>query len=318
MSVNFASAAPSYSVAPLIIDLTAEPRDIITRTITITNTGTQPVTIFPSVNNISLTEGGTIEEFLPPVMSDRTASLAAWLEISRKGIDLPLGGTATVDLTLRVNPNPKPGVYHAFIGFGYGRNTDEAGNMVERGVAPGTIVTVTIEDDRRSLLKLSRFFIDRFITKTGNEAAVYSITNPGDEPLVPTGDIIIYDTRGREVSALRVNEANEVIPPGGEHTFSATVPTEGMFGKYRAHLSVEYGGAQLASMQDTTYFYVFPLTTVLIVFAVLAVIVTVGAILIHKRYVDTDDVEDSELISFKVRNEHTAEKKEHDIDLTQQ
>jgi hypothetical protein len=308
----------SYTIAPLIIDTKAEPRDIITKTITITNTGAQPVTLFPTVNNISLTEGGTIEEFLPPVMSDRTASLASWIEISRRGIDLPMNGSKTIDLTLRINPNPQPGVYHAFIGFGFGGNQDEAVAQVARGQAPGTIVTVTIEDKKREFLKLSRFIIDRFVTKTGNQAAVYTIRNPGDETLIPEGEIIIYDGKGAEVAALKVNEEGQSIPPGEERQFNATVPTSGLFGKYKAFLSVEYGSAQLASLQDTVFFYVFPLKTILIIFGILAVIVAVLSTYIHRRYMNEEEVDDSEYLSFHVRDMHTAESKEHDIDLKKQ
>lgn len=310
-----AHAAPMYSVAPLIIDTKAEPRDIITKTITLTNTGTQQVTVYPTVNNISLTDGGTIEEFLQPVMDDRTASLSSWIEIIRGGVDLAIGESKTLDLTLRIHPEPKPGIYHAFIGFGNGRNRDVAEKQVKQGQAPGTIVTVTIEDKRRSVLKLSKFIIDRFILKTGNQAAVYTIKNPGEESLVPRGDIIIYDSRGKEVGSLLVNENGESIDPGMEHQFTATVPTQGLFGKYKAFLSVEYGGAQLSSMQDTAFFYVLPLKKVLIILGVLAVMVVFIALYIHRRYFDDTPDADSELLTFKVRDAHTAPAQDHDINL---
>ncbi len=312
---SLAHAEISYTVQPLIIDTEAQPRDILTKTITITNNGSQPVTIYPSVNNISLTDGGTIQEFLPAVMSDRTTSLASWIEISRKGIDIPNGTSKTVDVTLRINPNPVPGVYHAFVGFGFGGNQLEAEDQVARGKAPGTIVTVTIKDNKREFLKLSRFIIDRFVTGGGNEAAVYSIRNPGDETLIPTGEIILYDNRGAEVGSLPVNADKESIPPGEEREFKAEVPSRGLFGKYKAFLSVEYGTAQLASVQDTAYFYVFPFKIIMSILGGVSILVIIIALYLHRRYFDDSPVDDSDPLPLHIRDT-VSEAAHHDIDLS--
>jgi hypothetical protein len=306
--------AASYSVTPMVIDEDVKPRDIIQKVISITNTGAQPVTVFPSVNNISLDSGGGIQEFIPQVMSDQTSSLAAWIEISRAGIDIKIGETKTVTLTLRINPNPQEGEYHAFVGFGNGRNRDEAEAMVTRGDAPGTVVTVNFAEKKTSLLKLSRFLVDRFITSAENNGAAYVIKNPGDEALVPSGEIIFYDKRGVEVASLPVNPDKVAINSGGEHTFDVTVPSDGLFGKYKAFLSVEYGTAQLASVQDTAFFYVLPLRATLIGVGIFLIIVVLISLYVHRRYFD-DNVEDgSELLPVHIRDT-ASDPLHHDIDL---
>jgi hypothetical protein len=307
-------AAPSYTVTPLVIDEEVEVRDILERKITITNTGDTPVTIYPTVNNISIDAGGSIQQFQTQVMSDQTTSLAAWIEIGRGGINLMAGEVETVKLTLRINPNAAPGVYHAFVGFPYGGNRDEAERMVARGDAPGVVVTTTLDDTRLSLLKLSRFIIDRFVTSNNNSAASYTITNPGDEPLVPTGDVIFYNSRGEEIGALPVNPDGTSIPPGGEQVFESSVPTDGLFGKYKAFLSVEYGTQNVASVQDTTFFYIFPIKTVLIVLALMAIIVIVSSLYVHRTYFDDGADDGSELLPVHVR-ESVSDPRHHDIDL---
>ncbi|QQR65252.1 hypothetical protein IPH92_01575 [Candidatus Kaiserbacteria bacterium] len=311
-----AHATTSYTVSPMVIDLKSEARDIVEKEITITNTGTAPVTIYPSVNNISLQEGGTIDKFLAPVESDRTTSLASWLEISRLGIDLQSGAAKTVKLTVRVTPNPVPGTYHAFIGFGNGGNRDEAEKQVVNGQAPGIVVTLTIADDTNEFLKLSKFIVSRFVTKVDNQAAVFTFTNPGDEVLVPQGEIILYDSTGKEVGTMPVNNENVSISPGGEYTFTGAVPTKGLFGKYKAFLSVEYGTTQRASIQDTSFFYVFPLKLLLIFLAGCILLVAVLAWYVHKKYFGEDDLDDhSERLTVHVRDSQ-SEPKHHDVDLT--
>lgn len=311
-----AHAQIAYTVSPLVMDLEAKARDIITKTIILTNTGTVPVTVYPTVNNISLTEGGTIEEFVPQVMSDRTRSLASWIEVSRRGIDLIPGEPYTLPVTFRMSPDPVPGTYHALIGFGYGRNQDEAKKQVEGGRAPGSIITLTVPDDRNEFLKLSRFIIDRFVTSAENQAAAYTFTNPGDETVVPEGEIILYDATGREVGSVAVNEEKVSIPPGGEHTFRASVPVEGLFGKYKAFLSIEYGSVNRASLQDTSFFYALPLERLILIFVVLALFVALISWYFHRRYLD-EDADDSDRIVLHVR-ESASEAKEHDINLKKQ
>jgi hypothetical protein len=316
VSPLFTQAAPSTSVVPLVIDADVEVRDIEEHIITLTNTGDVPVTIYPTVNNISLNEGGTIQEFLTPVESDQKTSLSSWIEISRAGIDLMAGDVKTVTLTLRINPNAVPGEYHAFVGFAHGGNRDEAERMVARGDAPGTVVRVKLEDDRVFLLKLSRFLVDRFVTDTENEAATYVIKNPGDESLIPHGEVIFYDSRGVEIASTPVNPDKEIIGPGEEKVFVSGVPTDGMFGKYKAFLNVEYGVQNLASIQDTTFFYVFPLRTLLMMLGGLILVVLVLSLYVHRKYFDEVVDDGSELLPVHVRDS-VSDPLHHDIDLRQ-
>jgi hypothetical protein len=307
-------ASVAYSVTPLVLNESLEARDIVTRELKINNIGDTPVTLYPTVNNISLKEGGTIEKFLPPVESDRTSSLASWIEISRAGMNLKPGESKTIPITFRINPNPVPGAYHAFIGFGHGRNRDEAELLVANGQAPGVVASVNIEDKKNEVLKLSRFMVQRFIVKTHNEAALYEFKNPGDEVLVPKGEIIIYDHTGKEVQTIPVNAESTRIEPGGFYTFKAPIAIGGMFGKYKAFLSVEYGNTQRGSVQDTSFFYVFPLRTLAVVLGGLMCAVAFAAWYAHRKYFDVE-LDDSDRLTMHIRDGQ-SEPLHHDIDLT--
>jgi len=308
-----AEALTAYTITPLVIDIPIEARDIITKEITITNTGDQQISLYPTVNNISLAEGGTIQEFLSPVQSDRTASLAAWIEISRLGIDINPGESKTIPVTFRIHPSPVPGTYHAFIGFGNGHNRTEVEKLLKLGQVPGTVITATIAEKRNEFMKLSKFIVSRIVTRNDNQAAVYTFTNPGDEPVIPKGEIILYDPTGKEVGAIPVNEEGAVVPPGGERSFTAQVPADGLFGKYKAFLSVEYGTTQRALVNDTSFFYVFPLNVMLSILGVLIIAAGGTAWYVHQRYLD-EDLDDSEHLTVHIRDSK-SEAKDHDVDL---
>lgn len=310
--------AISYGIAPLVISEEVEARDIITKDITVTNASEQLLTVYPTVNNISVDAGGTMQEFIQRVESDATQSLAAWVEIKRSGIDIKPGESVKVPLTIRVHPEPKEGTYHALIGFGTGRTGDDAAAMVKSGDAPGTIVSVTVVDKKSNLLRLSRFLIDKFITGADNQAVTYIVNNPGETTIVPKGDVIFYNNRGIEVASMPVNPDADPIEPGGEMKFTSAAPTKGLLGKYKAYLSVEYGaGTQLASVQDTAYFYVIPLRTLLIIFGTLLAAAALTAFFVHRKYMNDDDpLDDADRLHVHVRDGHSVDAKDHDLHLT--
>jgi hypothetical protein len=304
----------AYTATPSVMDIEGEARDILSKEITITNTGTQPVTIYPTVNNISIEDGGAIQEFLPPVESDRTQSLASWIEISRRGIDLKVGESKIIPLTIRIHPSPKFGVYHAFIGFGHGRNRDEAEKLVMSGRSTGVVINVILEDKKTEFLKLSGFIVRRFITGDTNNIATYTFRNPGNETLIPAGEIIFYDKTGKEVATASVNAENIHIAPGDEYVFETEVPYQNLFGRYKAFLNVTYGSTQRASIQDTSFFYVLPLHNISIAFAILILFTIIGGWYIHKKYFDGGILDESDRLTFHIRNGE-REALHHDIDL---
>jgi hypothetical protein len=147
---------------------------------------------------------------------------------------------------------------------------------------------------------------------------VYRFKNPGDEILVPTGEIIFYDSTGKEVGVAPVNAEQRAISPGEEGVFEAVVPVDGLFGKYKAFLNVEYGTTNRAAVHDTSFFYILPLKNILFILGSLLVLVVCVAWYTHRRYFDDTEVhDDSERLTFHVR-ENKSDALHHDIDLKKQ
>jgi len=115
------------------------------------------------------------------------------------------------------------------------------------------------------------------------------------------------------VATIPVNSEHVSIPSGEEHVFMSAIPIEGMFGKYKAFLSIEYGSTERASIQDTSFFYVFPLKKMLIILGIISIIAIIGAWFFHKKYIP-DEVDDSDQLTFHVRNSQ-SEAKDHDVNL---
>ncbi len=312
------SYASTISVTPLIVDYSTEARDILTKDLTIKNNHTTHVRAFASVHEIELDGNNEIKAFVPASMSDRTESITSWIEITRSRIDLQPGDERQIPLTLRINPNAKPGEYHAFIGFGTGSNQDEAIKKVMNNQSAGVIVRVSINEKSVELLRLSNFKSKQIVLDDTEANFTFSLENLGDMPQTPTGEVIIYDSRGNELTSVAVNKENQTIAPGEKNEFSIPVPASDSFGKNKAYLSLSYGNDHLASLYDINFYYTIPKTYLAVIFTVLIVIPLLLTLALRRlskpNYYAVSHDEAVEVPLF-VRNHHEHETYEHDINL---
>lgn len=308
----------AQTISPKLLDITVEKRDIQTREITLTNGGGGQKRIYATVNEISLDENGEIKAFEYATNEDRTDTVTSWLEISRGRITLMPNETKTIPLTIRVNPKAKPGLYHAFIGFPSASDKVQAQRMAMEGKAPGVIVRLAIDQERKEFLRLDGFNVERFVTNQEDEVVKYTLINPGEAEIVPRGEIIFYDSAGNEETSLPVNPDGSEIAPGDQMQFSAILPESFKAGKHKAFLSLEYGNEQLASLTDTAFFYVMPLSTMLLIFGGVMFLALLITIIMYRKMNHSvpyhhDGIEE---VALYLRDGQ-SEAQDHDIDLKQ-
>lgn len=306
-----AEAAPQYTVTPRLIDETLEARDIVNHTITVTNNDSGPVRVFAVVNEIDLDAGGEIQRFVPPSMSDRTQSITSWIRIPRSQKEINPGETIELPLTIQLPPEVQPGEYHAFIGLGWGTNQVVAKRTVENGTAPGVILSISVDKNEEAYVRLGGFQVQRFIGGGEGELS-YELINPSKLPVVPRGEVIFYDARGMEIASIPVNTDGSVVPPGERMTFNDIIPASDLLGRYKAFLTVEFGESQVASVQDTEFFYSMPWYIMLLIIGGLLLAVLLIAVWLYRHEYDEEDADDVPLF---VRNVHDRDDQEHDIRL---
>ncbi len=309
--------AANFVVTPLLIDVEAEQRDAFTKEIAIESTHTTHQRLFASVHEITLGEDGEIKSFVPGSMSDRATAITSWIEITRSRIDLQPGDEVKLPLTVRVNHNTPAGLYHAYIGLAQGSDRDQAEAKVMAGEGMGVILRIAVGGTSHEALRLVSFTTDPFSVFPGNAQITYTLQNAGDVPLLPEGDIIIYDGRGREIALIELDEVADraSIAPGEKRDYAKTIPFLDRLGKNKAFLSVEYGQENRASVYDTSFYYSIPWYYVLII-GVLLVTVLVSLLLLARRGesagYDDGEVVDIPLFVGRVREHNEFE---HDIDL---
>jgi hypothetical protein len=309
--------AANFSISPVLIDVDVDARDVVTKDITLSNTTTNKLVIYATVNEIAVDEGGKLKEFVTPVMTDRTNTVTSWLEISRGRIELEANETKTIPLTIRMNPEAQAGNYHAFVGFVGASNRPEAEAIALRGGADGVIVKIALKEKTNELLRISSFLIDRFIFNKDKETITIEIENNGETVASPNGEIIFYNSRGEEVSSMPVNAENATLEAGGKTTITAKVPFEEAIGRYKANLVLRYGADQQAAVFDTTQFFMVPLP-ILIGILVMIIVASLFVTYLLRRafYDELHEDDDGNTLPLYVRNDREHTDKDHDIHIS--
>ncbi len=275
-------AGTAISVSPLIVDQKAEIRDIFNESLTVSNNTDHRMNLYTFVNNVSVGEGGGIEEFLDPSKADNSSSLANWIQISRGVIELNPGEKKTIDFSYQVALSAKPGKYHASISFAEGSTRTEA--EAKLGQNPSLILSVEVTEEVNEFLQLKKFAADKVFFAAPPVGFVYRIENIGNKPLVPKGQIVLYDRKGREIAEVPLNREGKSIAPGEEAEFKAEWEGKGALGKYKALLQADYGGVQKKSLNDTVFFFVIPWQKIALFFAIAVLFLVILIYIIHRRY----------------------------------
>jgi len=308
------NATSNYSVSPLIIENTIQSRDSWEETIKITNTLNRQIRIYATVNEITLGENSEILDFVSSSMTDRTKSITSWIAINRGRIEIPPQSSIDIPVKFMINPNVLPGNYYAFIGFSESSNRPQAEEKVKQGLSPGVVVRFISEEKNNEKLKLNNFTTDRFIINTEDRFLSLSLENTGTVPLKPSGEIIFYDKRGREVASVQVDSLNE-ISSGEDRVYTIDTPDNLKIGRFKAFLSLDYGSRHTATIHDTVFFTVIPIYWLALIFAILLVTATLLAWYYYRQRYRTLIDSETDGVVVTVRTDSRSLSYEHDINL---
>ena len=278
-SIRAQEGTHRLTVTPAVIDEKAKTRDILNETITLENTSIHKIIVFPGVNDVQVIDGK--QRFSGALDGTSTAqSLAAWIELSRATVELMPGEKKTVPFLVRVDSNAAPGSYHATISFSEGGTREEAEKQPPLGTV---VVNVDVQADIKEILQLDAFTTDNVYLSGDDVLFNYRFENIGNQELQPHGDIRIYNRKGEEVASVDVNKEGKPVSPDKVAQLASVWTGAQGFGQYKALLNVYYGQSQVASVQDTVFFWIIPWKELLALFVV-GLIALVGAAFYAERW----------------------------------
>lgn len=316
ISLPFFVTASEITIRPFLIDEVLEPRDQIQKLVTISSDYEfRKAVLYATVNEITVGNDGEIIEFSPPVENDRTNTVTSWIEVSRGRIEIPHGETREVPITLKINPFAEPGEYHAFVGFVEAENRPKAREIAMEGDAKGVIIKITISDNREESMRINSFSIKRLILSEGDKRVNIELENKGDFTSVPTGEIILYNSRGEEISSFPVNTKNQEIKPSETINIEESFSLDKKIGRYKANLILEYGESSKTNIYDTTYFYILSVKILILLFISLLLVSIFTTWLFRRVFIGHDDEQEFGEVAMYIKDGHEANPQDHDIDL---
>jgi hypothetical protein len=270
--------SPQYSVTPVVANEKAKPRDIIKKELVVTNNTDQRIDLYITVENVDPQKG--VQGFQGPTEGDLSTSLANWVEITRGVIELGPQESRKIPYLIHVNLTAKPGSYFSELRFRDGHTRAEA--EAKEG---GAVLMLNLEvlDDAMEKLQLGTFSTDDSVILGKNVGFSYLLENIGNRDIEPRGSIRIFNRKGEEVGSIPLNADGVEIAPDNKEQLASAWSASGRFGKYKAFLDLEYGENQLASVQDTVYFWVFPWKEILATLIGVLVLAIIGTFVIHMR-----------------------------------
>ncbi len=276
--VHAVIAETMFVATPLVIDGKGKQREILRYDITLKNTTNRLVSIYPWVTDVDVKEGvlgaSDLEGSREKALAD---SLARWIEVTRGSIDLLPGEEKKVPVTVQVNLNARPGVYHAIVHFSPGG--DRASAEQNKKETVDVHINIEVLEDINERMQLGSFAPVKNIFVNSNAEFNVTIENIGNRGDIPKGSIRIYDRRGREIATIDANKEGKRLEPSAKELISSAWMSNESFGRYKAMLDVTYGNH--GTLQDTVFFWVIPWKKLAGMFFTLITLCVICALLMH-------------------------------------
>lgn len=280
----------ALEIGPPVLNLTADPGQVITSSINVRNVSTSAMLVSSQVNDFEASgEDGT-----PQLLLDQTEespfSIRSWLQPLDQ-LTLESRQLKAIPLTIYVPETAAPGGYYGIIRF-TGTPVGVDGNGVSLNASLGTLIFIRVSGQAKEQLSVQDFYAN----SRGNEYPIYElkpvtlsvrIKNEGNIYEQPTGIITVKNMFGKNIVNLPVNAEERIILPNSVRRFDQVVDDTAigpglMFGRYTAELTIKYGSSG-QEVTSTASFWVIPYKLILLGVIGIVVLYFVFRILI-KRY----------------------------------
>lgn len=269
------------TISPFLFERQMEKGETLNEQVEIINNNPFRTKIDPLVMDFLPSGDNGQPVFYEAGTGDPTYSLASWITLEdTKSFELAPKEHKTIKFTIAPPSNAENGGHYGTVLFNF-KAVNPTGTAVEISQRIGANILVKLgkanEDGFISSFKTQRWFYNfppvTFLT---------TFKNTGNVHTKPRGKITIWNTFGRKVAVLRINENANNTLPGSGRAYASTWEDKYGFGRYTAEAEVTFGQNGTLITAHTS-FWVIPwkiTVAVIIGLFLLGLFLTIGT----KRY----------------------------------
>lgn len=250
----------STSISPVTFELNANPGEIITNIIKVTNVGSEPVNYVMSTEPFIGNETG--QATVIPGDQDPNPELALkdWVTTSPSKFTLAPKAQQLVTVTINIPKDAEPGGRYGTILAG----TDHSKNAIDGtgakvGQKVGTLVLLRVQGVINYLAYVKSFEASQKLYEQAPVTFSTRIHNESTVHIKPKGFITLANFFDKKVAEIPFDERN-VLPASDRLLPTVTGDTKLPIGRYSATLALVYGDKN-EILTATTSFIIFPWKT---------------------------------------------------------
>lgn len=260
----------TLGITPQLLEVTANPGEVITSTFRLTNASSENIAIKTIPKNF--TPNGE-EGAVNLTEEDTTYAIANWINVSPETSNVAANKTQDFEVSIDVPSNAEPGSHFGSVVFQtIPPENDEAAALISQEIAP--VILVRIAGDTTEVAAIEEFKTGSNFYSNENSVDIISrLKNTGNVHFKPTGQIVIKNMFGSEVAKLDLDKKN--VLPDSIRQFVNEWQIDGFkVGRYTAELTLVTGDDNNIQTAKTS-FIIFPYQTILpiLVATILLVIV---------------------------------------------
>lgn len=214
-------SANALTISPPLIEIDANPGEVVRQTIKIvSDTDTEGV-YYPSVADFTARGEEGEPDFLEPGET-KGYVLAQWIEIDRSPVVLKKGGRAEIPFAIKVPENAEPGGHYGVVFFSTQPPVLEEERTAIGVVGKlGSLILVRIAGDIREEGRLLEFGVAKgFYNRLPIEFTT-RFENTGNVHLKPQGEIQISNMLGKTTAKVSMNEKGGNVLPESIRRFKS-------------------------------------------------------------------------------------------------
>lgn len=281
-----AQQTSGVKLLPATIEQSADPGEVINKTISITNTSDQEKTFYFGVKDISGVQNENQPIFARDGLEKTGFELSTWVSLPEEPITLAPDQEGSFDVVITVPDDATPGSH-----FGGIFASVEAPKLRTIGAGVGyevgAIISIRISGDVIENARIREFSTDKLIYSSQNVEFTTRVENSGNVLIRPVGPIAIRNMFGKDVGSVVVNASQGGVFPGTERTFTTTWEGDGIgFGRYQAVTALAFGEVgSINTIDASVSFWILPMNIILPILGILllAILILYVVVRLHIR-----------------------------------